>query len=381
MKVYVGSFGSGLGHATRMLEVADVLRRSGVEVMFSSSGEVVAMIRGRGYRCNSIPLADVRYTENGAFSLRETMTASPVIVARTYQQTYMESRNIAGFGPDAVLSDSSLPTVLAARLSRVPVFTVLNQLSLTGSHGPSGAPARLLSVGTSAAMGKLWELSDEILLPDLPPPYTISERNLWGSDVAKTRYIGFLRMTPRGEPDPLAERFGSDTRRKVFWQVSGPPKTRGSFLAKAVEVAKALADKFVFVVSGGDPGGNPDPRQIPGGWYFDWVRSPEAYFAACDVVVSRAGHGTISQAIISSKPSLLVPIPRQPEQEGNALKAERLGVSVRIPQDRLSVPQVSEGIESLLGKGTAERTAKLGAYANGFHAAEEIASTLAEAAS
>lgn len=380
LRLYIGCFGSGLGHAARMLEVADFVSRRGGEVIFSSSNEVTRMIERRGYVCNDLPLADVRYSEEGAFSLKDTMAASPTILARTYKQVYMECKNQISFRPQVVLSDSALPTVLAARLAKLPVYTILNQLNLTSSHSQSRVPAKLLSAGISAGMGILWELSHEILLPDLPPPYTISERNLWGSNVRKTRYIGFLQMPRRGEPDSVAEKFAYDSRRKVFWQVSGPPKTRGPLIEKAIEVSNSLSDRFVFVISAGDPTGSSVAKEIPGGWYYDWCRAPERYFSACDLVVSRAGHGTIGQAIMSSKPSLLVPIPRQPEQEGNAMKAERLGVSVRVSQGVLTVGRALEAMEGLLDSRIAEHVARLGEYALRFDAVEEVVRTLYAAA-
>jgi UDP:flavonoid glycosyltransferase YjiC (YdhE family) len=372
LRAYIGCFGSGLGHATRMLEVADLVKGRGGIVQFSSSDEVTGMVRQRGYSCNDLPLADVRYSEDGSFSLRETMLVSPLTLARTYRQTYMEAANIARFRPQVVLSDSSLPTVLAARLARIPVIAVLNQLMLASPHGRDRPAVSLLSAGLSAALGELWELSDEVLLPDLPPPYTISERNLWGSRVRKKRYIGFLLASSRASPDPLADKFAADPRRKVFWQVSGPPKTRGPFLEKALEVSSRLSERFVFAVSGGDPAAGSAPEAIPGGWRFGWCRDPGAFFSSCDVVVSRAGHGTVSQAIMASKPSLLVPIARQSEQEGNADKAERLGVSARVDLGDLSADRALEALEALLGGGAVERAKKLGAYASRFHAAEEV---------
>jgi UDP-N-acetylglucosamine--N-acetylmuramyl-(pentapeptide) pyrophosphoryl-undecaprenol N-acetylglucosamine transferase len=381
LRVYVGCFGSGLGHATRMLEVADLVSKRGAEVRFSSSGEVARMVEGRGYDCNQLPLADVRYSDDGAFSLRETMVASPLTMARTYRQTYMEARNIARFRPRVVLSDSSLPTVIAAKLAGIPVVAVLNQLRLASPHGRNRPSVSLLSAGLTAAMGKLWELSDEILLPDLPPPYTISERNLWGNRVRKTRYIGFLQGSFSAVRDPIATRLLADPRNKVFWQVSGPPKTRGPFLERALEVSRRLSDRFVFVVSGGDPAADSEAREIPGGWYIGWCRDPGAFFSSCDVVVSRAGHGTVSQAITASKPSVLVPIPRQSEQEGNALKAQRLGVSLCIGQDELTTSRTLEAIESLLSGGTAERVARLGMYASRFNAVEEVVSAVSARAS
>jgi len=380
MKVYIGCFGSGLGHATRMLEIAAELRKKKAAVEFSSSGEVASLIEDRGYRCNRLSLADVRYSESGAFQVKETLLASPSILAHTYEQLGSELANISHFGPDVVLSDSALPTVIAGKILGLPTYTVLNQLNLTSSHGDRRVLPRLLSVGTSASMGKLWELSDEVLLPDLPPPYTISERNLWGTGVGRTRYVGFLQMSNVGQPDTAAVEFSAAPRPRVFWQVSGPPKTRPGFLKRALECAQALSEQYTFVVSAGNPTGSRVPSRIPGGWFYEWCEIADFYFRACDVVISRAGHGTIGQAIMNAKPSLIVPIPKQSEQEGNALKAVRLGVSLRLSQNELNPSSVRAAIGTLLEPGLVARSEKLGAWASKYNARDEIVRVIEAAA-
>lgn len=364
-----------------MLEVGAELRSRGVEIEFSSSGEVASLIRKSGYSCNLLPLADVRYSETGEFAFKETMVASPSLLARTYQQVAHEISNMNRFEPDVVLSDSALSTVLAARALRLPVFTVLNQLNLGSPQENPGAASRLLSFGTSTGMGRLWELSDQILLPDLPPPFTISERNLWGSNVQKTRYVGFLTSSRIGTADPAALEFSEDSRPKIFWQISGPPRTRPPFLKLALRCAQTMSDAYSFVISGGSPTSSSVASRIPGGWFYGWCDIPDYYFRACDVVVSRAGHGTIGQSIMSSKPSLLVPIPGQPEQEGNAIKAVRLGVSLSVPQNEATAEKVRDSFQRLLQGGYGAKAQALGGWASRFDARKEIVSVLTEAAS
>jgi len=376
VRAYIGCFGSGLGHAGRMLEVARELKSRGWVVELSSSGEVAALIEKAGYRCNVLPLADVSYSESGGFALERTLMGSPSLLARTYHQVVLETANIARFAPDVVLSDSALSTVLAAKTLGFPVCTVLNQLNLESPRRNGGIPSRLLSSGTSTVIGRLWELSDQILLPDLPPPYTISERNLWGTNVKKTRYVGFLTPSARAEPDSAALDFTSGNRRKIFWQVSGPPKTRPSFLRLAMECTRTMSDDYSFVVSAGNPAASSEATKIPGGWYYGWCSIANQYFRTCDLVVSRAGHGTIGQALLSSKPSLLVPIPRQPEQEGNAAKAVKLGVSLRLDQCEASPSKIRETTERMLQDGFAERARRLGDWAGAFDAKKEIVSAL-----
>ncbi len=366
-----------MGHASRMAVVAERLVASGNEVTFSSSGEVAKWLVARGYPCNDVPLVDVVFTAAGNFSATETFKLSPLILARLSRQLDREVGNIRRFAPDVVLSDSVASTVVAASLLGVRSVAVLNQLRLISSPRTPKTIARLLSGGSITLMNAFWELCDEILVPDLPPPYTISERNLWdaGSASARARYIGFLTPSWRGAAggDEALEKWrGEKRRRKVFWQISGPPPTRSPLLAKALESAKALEDECLFVITGGNPGGSTTPTPVPGGYLYQWCNISSEFVDSCDAVVSRAGHVSISDYVLRSKPSILVPIPSQTEQIGNADKAERLGVAIVIEEDRLDPRTVGEAVETLLAGGYSRRVQDLRKLAEGFDAVRSI---------
>lgn len=205
-----------------MLGVARLLREQGTEVRFSSSNEVASYIQMRGFECNRLPLSDVHYNAAGELAVRETIISSGVMMARPLRQLTMELSNTASFDPDAVISDSVLSTVLAARMSGTRVITVLNQL-LIDTMADRSLPRKFLSVGVSEGMSNTWGLSETVLLSDLPPPYTISENNLWNASLENFRYIGFLTQDDGGEPDHAYQAFKNDPRPRIFWQVSGAP--------------------------------------------------------------------------------------------------------------------------------------------------------------
>lgn len=344
-------------------------------VRFSSSSEVAHFIEKQSFECNRLPLADVRYNENGGLSVKRTVASGGIIMARTYQQLRLELSYLMTFDPDSVLIDSALSTLLAARILGKKTITILNQLRIESSQTGS-VPHRLLSAGTSEGLGTLWGLSEKILVPDLPPPYTLSENNLWNANVGNTKYIGFLTQEDVGEPDEVHSRFLATRLPRIFWQVSGPPQTRAPLLRRALEIAEALSGTYSFVISGGDPTGETKPRSIPGGWYYEWCSLAKNFFRACDVVVSRAGHGTLAQAIICGKPSLLVPIPGQTEQEGNSRKAVKLGVSLAISQDDLTLGGFRGAVERLEGEDFARNLFRVGTIASGFEAQREIIQAL-----
>jgi UDP:flavonoid glycosyltransferase YjiC (YdhE family) len=148
-------------------------------------------------------------------------------------------------------------------------------------------------------------------------------------------------------------------------------------LKRALEFAKKLSDSYAFVITAGDPAGGTAPKRIPGGWYYGWCTLAQHYFRGCDLVVSRAGHGTIAQAISNSKPSLLVPIPRQTEQVGNARKAEKLGVALVIGQDELDLDGFRRSAERLKHEDFAMRVSEMSKVSGRFEARKEIISALA----
>jgi UDP-N-acetylglucosamine--N-acetylmuramyl-(pentapeptide) pyrophosphoryl-undecaprenol N-acetylglucosamine transferase len=377
LKVYLAAFGSGMGHASRMAALAEELLSAGDKVAFSSSGEVTGWLRTRGFLCNDVPLVDVAFNHAGAFSATETLKYSPILMGRLCRQVQREVGNLRRFAPQVVLSDSMVSTIMASRLLGVRAVAILNQLRLISSPRTPRVAGQLLAGGSITLVNAIWESCDEILIPDLPPPYTISERNLWnaGSASSRARYIGFL--TPKGDAGagreaPLEAWRTEKRRRKVFWQISGPPPTRGPFLAKALEAAKALQEEYLFVITAGEPGGKTVPTAVPGGFLYPWCDSSHTFLDTCDAVISRAGHVSISDYILRAKPCVLVPIQSQTEQIGNANKAERLGFAVVVEEIELDPARVGEALSELSEERHASRASELRSLAEGYDAVRAI---------
>ena len=359
-----------------MLSVARAFETRGDSVRFSSSGDAVTLIRKQGYQCSSLPIVDVSWKEeDGRFSPMDTARSFPLNAGRFTTQIREEARNILSFGADSVLSDSMMATVIAARLAKAGrVVTVLNQLRLLSSRRTPRVASSMISAGSVSVGAALWGLSDIVLLPDLPEPYTISERNLWASGSAKkSRYVGFLTPPEDQTRNPIAEVATEEERRlKVYWQISGPSKTRGPLLSAAFRIADSMKERVFSIVSGGDPAGGVEPTRMPFGWFYEWCPSKDSVIKMADLVLSRAGHTSIAQYVLNEKPSLLVPIPQQTEQEGNASKAERLGIAVQVSQESLSPETFSEAAERLLDARVKRKLREVSAVARGLDAKAEI---------
>ena len=384
-KVYFAVFGSGLGHVTRVLEVARRLRSQGIELRFSSSGQGLEYLKARGEGRNSVecPGLDVEWA-SGGFSSWHVLPGFPFMFNTFLKQLAFEREHIAEYDPDVVVSDSRLSAVLAARSESYPVITVLNQFSIAFPPRFRHNAGKIYERIAGDGLGLMWALSGDVLMTDLPPPYTIGEANLVGSDIARVvQFIGFTSPDAKPSPENLTrvrKMLDFDSRPLVFCQVSGPGPTKANFVKTLQRAAGELSSKFNLVISLGNPRGSTQPKKVAGGgWVFEWCPVKDELFTLADLVVARAGHSTIGQCINAAKPAVLVPIYNHPEQIGNATKFAQLGLGMAIRSEKLTAENFSEAVESCLRNprfhANAESLQAVSARYNGVERCAEIIRT------
>jgi UDP-N-acetylglucosamine--N-acetylmuramyl-(pentapeptide) pyrophosphoryl-undecaprenol N-acetylglucosamine transferase len=354
---YFAPYGVGLGHASRLLMVADYLRQEGINIQFSSYGEAASYVSMLGYKCATVSPVEFAWSMEGGFSVKDSIANIPVWFANFSRQVNQETRNMLGCNPDIVVSDSRLSPLMAARLLKVPSVVVLNQIRLLLSPRLRDLVAsRIFENLVAEFMGSMWAMAERVLVPDLPPPYTLSAHNVWhiGSASRKLEYVGFASPRPQTNREQVIKTtnmLGLDRSRPlVFVHISGPVQTRPALLKVAVETAKRLDPKIQFVISAGKPGGISYPRRIGRlSWYYEWCPVRDEIFAASDLLVLRGGHVALSQAIQFGKPVVTVPIENHGEQLGNCAKMEELGAGVMLHPKRLRSDQLADAIEKVLG--------------------------------
>ncbi|WP_148681190.1 glycosyltransferase [Candidatus Nitrososphaera gargensis] len=354
---YFAPYGVGLGHASRLVMVADQLREGGSEVQFSSYGEAASYVSLRGYKCVTVAAVEFAWSMEGGFSVKNSLANIPLWFANFSKQVNQETRNMTACNPDIVVSDSRLSPLVAARLLKIPSIVVLNQVKLLLSPRLRElAVSRLFENMVGEFLGSMWTMADRILVPDLPPPYTIAAHNIWevGSAAQKLEYIGFASPKPhvsKEQVDKVADSLGLDRSRPVvFIHVSGPAQTRPALIRVALEAVKKLDPKIQFVISEGNPKGESEPRRIgESGWYYGWCPVRDEIFALSDLLVLRGGHVALSQAIQFGKPVVTVPIENHGEQLGNSAKVAELGMGVMLHPKGLKPEQLADAISQVLG--------------------------------
>lgn len=381
-KVYVAMYGVGLGHASRMLLVANDLAKDAI-VQFSSFGDAVNYVRMHGFDCYSVPSIDFGWGTDSGFSIKESIMKLPKNFIHFTAQLGTEGRNIGNYRPDVVLSDTRLSSLFMAKTFDIPCITILNQIKLLLSPRLREVRvARLFEDMLGEVLGSFWSMSDSILIPDLPPPYTLSEQNIWpvGTTLNKLKYVGFMAPKPginEEYVDKVAKLLGfNKSKPVVFAHISGPPPTKMVVLEKVMEALKDN-NKIQFVVSEGKPGGDTVPRKISNGWYFEWCPVRDEIFAMSDLLIMRGGHSTLAQAIQYGKPVVTIPIENHGEQLGNANKAQKIGLGLMLRQKELKTEDISNATEHVLNDPSFDNNAKkLMDIANNMNGVENIANTV-----
>ena len=340
----------------RALPVAEELVRRGAEAMFSTYLEGVDYVKRKGFPVVSSPALSLASDSTGRIDLRASAVTQGVsALPRFMQQVTSEMEYMKAFGPDVVVSDTRLSSVIAGKLLGLPVVLMLNQFmpmvprneqNLTLSRIVDGSILTLLSRG--------WGASDAILIPDFPEPYTISLDSLRIPKPYRhlVRMVGFILPRKPEEVEDTGrvreEAGATEGERLIYAAISGPRREREPLLKLLRPVFEGFPDGYKVVMSMGDPDGGSKPTRSGSLTTIPWVVDRYEYLKACDLVVCRGGHNTIMQSICYGKPSIIVPTPNHTEQYANARRAKELGFAEALHQEELDRDRLLEVTDSLL---------------------------------
>ncbi len=236
----------------------------------------------------------------------------------TIHRYYDLRENINNIAPDALVSDGDINALRLAQRWRIPSIYIANMIR------PSYGFSAFLSPGERIVERYVKQCS-KIIIPDNPPPYTISEYNIGDLDKIgikeKTEFVGsFLDTTPI-----------EGSSEHIFVPISGPLGTRARLQKIILPVLQELKTKSV--ISLGLPGKKTTIR-IGNCEIHTWLSSSERQecMKNAKFVIFSGGHNACFETVKYVKPSIC--IPTQPEQLANAQKLQDLGCSITVKNQK-----------------------------------------------
>jgi uncharacterized protein (TIGR00661 family) len=317
-----------LGHASRTLALGKKLEKNGHELFLFSGAKALQLLQ-KEFK-NVYPLTPVAWYENArgiitSASLLNILFPLPRFnserskfeikhssAMETIHRYYDLRKHVKEIEPDLLISDGDIDALRLAQRWRIPSVYITNLIR------PSYGFSSLLNPGERFTERYVRKCS-KIIVPDNPPPYTISEYNI--GDLSslgieqKLEYVGSFQdttLTKGGEEH-------------VFAPISGPSGTRARLTKMLIPVLEKLETKSV--ISLGMPG-KKKTKQLGQCTVHTWLSHQERKECMMNakLVVFSGGHLTCFETIKYGKPSICVPT--QPEQLGNGLKLQELHCSV-----------------------------------------------------
>jgi len=359
MKVQFAPCGLGLGHSGRCIPIARrLIEEDGeTEILFSTYKDGISHTKQEGFPVVEIPSVAFKVKPDGTVDFKRTVANPDLFFAsfKLLRQVKAEIKVMQRFKPDIVVSDTRVSPLAAARMLRIPRICILNQFQVIIPRRTHFLRlAKFADLIGLAIIGKLWTTGIHVLIPDFPEPYTLSTGNLRipKSYQKRVKLIGPIIETCEKDlpnQNKLRKKLRLDNEKPViFAPISGPIKEKAYLIGLLRRIFKDFPEDYQIVMSLGYPASSLDPLKYGNFLIYKWMPNRFEYLKACDIVIARAGHGTVAQAFSYGKPMILIPTPNHTEQYNNAKKAAALGVAEIMEQQNLSKDTLLKTTEKML---------------------------------
>jgi UDP-N-acetylglucosamine--N-acetylmuramyl-(pentapeptide) pyrophosphoryl-undecaprenol N-acetylglucosamine transferase len=320
----------GLGHVSRIIPLGKKLREKGHELFCFSGGKAYQLLQ-KEFK-NVYPCTPVAWYENASgivasASLINILFPLPVYnpeknrfaiknstAMETVHRYYDLRRHILKIKPDLLVADGDMHALRMASRWKFPAVYIANMIR------PSYGFSAVLNPG-ERFIERYVKTCRKIIIPDNPPPYTISEYNLGDLDsigvTEKTEFVGsFLNIT-----------YTQGSEQHIFAPISGPYGTRARLTQMILPVLEELETKSIVTL--GTP--NKKINTTKGNCEIHaWLSTQEREndMKNAKLIIFSGGHMSCFETVKYAKPSIC--IPTQPEQKGNAAKLQKLNCSISV---------------------------------------------------
>jgi UDP-N-acetylglucosamine--N-acetylmuramyl-(pentapeptide) pyrophosphoryl-undecaprenol N-acetylglucosamine transferase len=332
----------GLGHVSRIIPLGKRLEMKQHDLFFFSAGKAYELLQKEFknvHRCTPISWYENSHGIITSASLINLLFPLPVYnmekntfeikssnAMETIRRYYDLRENLHNIAPDILIADGDINALRLSLRWKIPAVYIANMIR------PSYGFSAFLSPG-ERIVERYVKKSPKIIIPDNPPPYTISEYNIGNLGnmglSGKTEYTGAFMDTTPVEGKQV----------HIYAAISGPIGTRAKLTKTLLPVLEKLKTKCI--VSLGTPG-KKIKAKIGNCELHTWLSPEERYDAMKNAkfVIFSGGHATTFETIKYGKPTIC--IPTQPEQLGNAAKLQDMKCSITAKNQ--------EALEKAIGK-------------------------------
>jgi len=338
-KIYFSISSEGYGHSSRTIAISTKLDKKNYIV--GTYDYALERLKAKGIPCHKIAQELKFVGHDGAFDVAKTIIQNQSWVMKFNKMIDEEVDIIKKSGASCVVADGRMIPVMAAEKLKLPCVTITNQSAFYPFFQQDNWLVKLLGVSFDSWMRMYLSSTEEILIPDFEPPYTICLPNLSHNRkiMKRTKFVGPL-VNFDYEDVPLIER---ESKKPYIVVTLGGHAYRKPLFDCILEVAKKLPDVDFDIFTLFESNDATKNVSIKG-----MLPDISSYLKTADLVISQAGHSTAMEILSLGKPSVIVPDLNQIEQENNAKRMAELQVAETISHDELTVQKMYECIQKVM---------------------------------
>ncbi len=316
----------GLGHAARMIPLAEKLRDQNFNIIFGAGEKHLAFLRGELPGLNYINFPGFRPAYSRILPQYIALLFQiPVLIYHVISEHFKLKKIIRDYSINIVISDNrfglwnkKIPTVYITHQLLIPFPRFFSFLEFTGVY----------------LHRKIMRKFTFCFIPDLPGDINLTGRLSHGIKLPdNTRFTGILSRfsgLPRSTDSP------SPDQGQITVILSGPEPQRGILEKKLTDIFK-LRDQPVVILGGkpGEQGGMTSEGNIK---HYDLLhrQAMKDVISGSGTIISRAGYTTIMELVSLGCSAILIPTPGQTEQEYLSRYLAGKGLFSAIPQNKLN---------------------------------------------
>jgi uncharacterized protein (TIGR00661 family) len=334
MRILFVVCGEGLGHSSRCIHLGHFLEQEGHFVSFLAYGKSYDFFHDHGF--NEVYLAEREVClegENGFFSLKKTLWCSRWIALNLVRSGMRVRRLIKEYKIDCVVCDTMYAGVIAARFQKIPVVFITNQNRFSGPGGEKNPVWNVLNF----LIRRYLTFADTVIIPDYPAPHTVSEYNLLIPERERQHY----HFTgPFLEIDLSRYHFGKKT---IFTSFGGEP-----YKLPLYRLLREIADKRKELVFDVFYTGAILPESSDNYISHGYVPNLYEHLADAQIAIVHGGLTTLHEALLFTKPVLIIVDPGHPEQQNNAKKIVDMGAGIVVDGRTVTLDLLEQKIKETL---------------------------------
>lgn len=338
-KIYFSISSEGYGHSSRAIAIASQLDKK--NFLIGTYDYALERLKEKGIPCSMISQELKFVGQDGAFDVAKTIIQNQSWVVKFNKMIDEEVEIIKRTGCSCVVADGRMIPVMAAEKLKLPCITITNQSAFYTFFQQDNWLVRLMGVSFDSWMKMYLSSTEEILIPDFEPPYTICLPNLTHNRkiMKRTRFVGPL-VNFDYEQVPTIER---ESKNPYIVVSLGGHAYRKPLFDCIIEVAKKVPDIDFEIFTFFETDEIPPNVSIQG-----MLPDISSYMKTADIIIAQAGHSTAMEILSMGKPSIIVPDLNQIEQENNAKRMAELQVSEVITHKHLSAHRMFDCIQKVM---------------------------------